>query len=139
VSAKTLSQLSLDVDTKVQELADSGGGLMIISRFRSRRSHDVQIPEGGTVRLTGWGVRLPGVGVKLGSWMSRRRRCTRGTGCATRRCGIERRWKDSAAGQSQLAGEAEGSRDVGTHATVGAVLTTYGRVGTVRWPGSGKQ
>ena len=31
-----------------------------------------------------------------------------------------------AAGQSQLAGEAGGSRDVGTHATVGAAPTTYG-------------
>jgi hypothetical protein len=40
--------------------------------------------------------------------------------------GIEWRCKDFTAGQSQLAGEAGGSRDVGTHATVGAALTTYG-------------
>jgi len=46
--------------------------------------------------------------------------------CATRRCGIEWRWKDSTAGQSQLPGEAEGSRGVGTHAAAGAALTTYG-------------
>ena len=40
--------------------------------------------------------------------------------------GIEWRCKDFTAGQSQLAGEAGGSRDVGTHAMVGAALTTYG-------------
>jgi hypothetical protein len=40
--------------------------------------------------------------------------------------GIEWRCKDFTAGQSQLTGEAGGSRDVGTHATVGAALTTYG-------------
>src|SRR6266436_10171414 len=34
--------------------------------------------------------------------------------CATRRCMTEWRWKDSTAGQSQLAGEAEGSRNAGT-------------------------
>ena len=40
--------------------------------------------------------------------------------------GIEWRCKDFTAGQSQLAGEAGSSRDVGTHATVGAAPTTYG-------------
>jgi hypothetical protein len=40
--------------------------------------------------------------------------------------GIEWRCNDFTAGQSQLAGEAGGSRDVGTHAMVGAALTTYG-------------
>ena len=40
--------------------------------------------------------------------------------------GIEWRCNDFTAGQSQLAGEAGGSRGVGTHATVGAALTTYG-------------
>ena len=53
--------------------------------------------------------------------------------------GIEWRWKDFTAGQSQLIGEAGGSRDVGTHVTVGAALTTTGRVGTARRPGSGKR
>ena len=40
--------------------------------------------------------------------------------------GIEWRCKDFTAGQSQLTGEAGGSQDVGTHAMVGAALTTYG-------------
>ena len=40
--------------------------------------------------------------------------------------GIEWRCNDFTAGQSQLTGEAGGSRDVGTHAMVGAALTTYG-------------
>ena len=40
--------------------------------------------------------------------------------------GIEWRCNDFTAGQSQLAGEAGSSRDVGTHATVGAAPTTYG-------------
>jgi len=40
--------------------------------------------------------------------------------CATRRYGIEWRWKDSTAGQSQLIGEAEGSRGVGTHVAAGS-------------------
>jgi hypothetical protein len=40
--------------------------------------------------------------------------------CATRRYGIEWRWKDSTAGQSQLASEAEGSRCVGTLAAAGS-------------------
>ena len=39
---------------------------------------------------------------------------------------IEWRCKDFTAGQSQMTGEAGGNRDVGTHATVGAALTTYG-------------
>ena len=57
--------------------------------------------------------------------------------CATRRCMTEWRWKDSTAGQSQLAGEAEGSRNAGTRGTVGAALTTTGQVGIIRRPGSG--
>lgn len=57
--------------------------------------------------------------------------------CATRRCVTEWRWKDSTAGQSQLAGEAEGSRNAGTRGTAGAALTTTGQVGIIRWPGSG--
>jgi hypothetical protein len=40
--------------------------------------------------------------------------------------GIEWRCEDFTAGQSQLTGEAGGSRDVGTHAMVGAAPTTYG-------------
>jgi hypothetical protein len=40
--------------------------------------------------------------------------------------GIEWRCKDFTAGQSQLTGEAGGNQDVGTHAMVGAALTTYG-------------
>ena len=40
--------------------------------------------------------------------------------------GIEWRCEDFTAGQSQLTGEAGGSQDVGTHAMVGAALTTYG-------------
>ncbi len=59
--------------------------------------------------------------------------------CATRRCTIEWGWKDSTAGQSQLAGEAEGSRNAGTRGTVEAALTTTGQVGIIRRPGSGKQ
>ena len=57
--------------------------------------------------------------------------------CATRRCMTEWRWKDSTAGQSQLAGEAEGSRNAGTRGMAGAALTTTGRVGIIRRPGSG--
>ena len=49
----------------------------------------------------------------------------------------EWRWKDSTAGQSQLAGEAEGSRNAGTRGMAGAALTTTGRVGIIRRPGSG--
>ena len=44
---------------------------------------------------------------------------------------------DSTAGQSQLAGEAEGSRNAGTRGTAGAALTMTGRVGIIRRPGSG--
>ena len=40
--------------------------------------------------------------------------------------GIEWRCEDFTAGQSQLTGEAGASQDVGTHAMVGAALTTYG-------------
>jgi hypothetical protein len=40
--------------------------------------------------------------------------------------GIEWRCEDFTAGQSQLIGEAGGSCGVGTHAMVGAALTTYG-------------
>jgi len=57
--------------------------------------------------------------------------------CATRRYVTEWRWKDSTAGQSQLAGEAEGSRNAGTRAMAGAALTTTGQVGIIRRPGSG--
>jgi putative transposase len=57
--------------------------------------------------------------------------------CATRRCMTEWRWKDSTAGQSQLAGEAEGSRNAGTRGMAGAALTKTGRVGIIRRPGSG--
>jgi putative transposase len=57
--------------------------------------------------------------------------------CATRRCMTEWRWKDSTAGQSQLAGEAEGSRNAGTREMAGAALTTTGQVGIIRRPGSG--
>jgi putative transposase len=57
--------------------------------------------------------------------------------CATRRCVTEWGWKDSTAGQSQLAGEAEGSRNAGTRGMAGAALTTTGRVGIIRRPGSG--
>ena len=57
--------------------------------------------------------------------------------CATRRCVTEWRWKDSTAGQSQLAGEAEGSRNAGTRGMAGAALTTTGQVGIIRRPGSG--
>ncbi len=46
-------------------------------------------------------------------------------------------WKDSTAGQSQLAGEAEGSRNAGTRGTVGAALTMTGRVGIIRRRGPG--
>jgi hypothetical protein len=49
--------------------------------------------------------------------------------CATRRCVTEWRWKDSTAGQSQLAGEAEGSRNAGTRGMAGAALTTTGQAG----------
>ena len=54
--------------------------------------------------------------------------------CATRRCVTEWRWKDSAAGQSQLAGEAEGSRNAGTRGMAGAALTTTGQAGIIRRP-----
>jgi hypothetical protein len=57
--------------------------------------------------------------------------------CATRRYVTEWRWKDSTAGQSQLAGEAEGSRNAGTRGMAGAALTTTGQVGIIRRPGSG--
>ena len=57
--------------------------------------------------------------------------------CATRRCMTEWRWKDSTAGQSQLAGEAEGSRNAGTRGMAGAALTTTGQAGIIRRPGSG--
>ena len=51
----------------------------------------------------------------------------------------ERSCKGSAAGLSQQAGEAEDSPILETQGRVGAVLTTTGRVGTARRPGSGKQ
>jgi RNA-directed DNA polymerase len=51
----------------------------------------------------------------------------------------ERSCKGSAAGLSQQAGEAEDSPILETRGRVGAVLTTTGRVGTARRPGSGKQ
>ncbi len=51
----------------------------------------------------------------------------------------ERRCKGSAAGLSQQAGEAEDSPILETQGRVGAVLTTTGRAGTARRPGSGKQ
>jgi hypothetical protein len=44
-------------------------------------------------------------------------------------------WKDSTAGVSQQAGEAEGSLVRETPDRVGAALTTTGRVGTARRPG----
>jgi hypothetical protein len=47
--------------------------------------------------------------------------------------------KDSAVGLSQQAGEAEDSPILETQGRVGAVLTTTGRAGTARRPGSGKQ
>jgi hypothetical protein len=47
--------------------------------------------------------------------------------------------KGPAAGLSQQFGEAEGSLTVETHGRVGAALTTTGRAGTARRPGSGKQ
>ncbi len=50
-----------------------------------------------------------------------------------------RGWKTPAAGLSQQAGEAEGSRSVEMHGEVGAALTTTGRAGTSRRRGSGKQ
>jgi hypothetical protein len=51
----------------------------------------------------------------------------------------ERRGKGSAADLSQQAGEAEDSPILETQGRVGAVLTTTGRAGTARRPGSGKQ
>ena len=51
----------------------------------------------------------------------------------------ERSCKGSAAGLSQQAGEAEDSPILETQGRVGAVLTTTGRAGTARRPGSGKQ
>ena len=51
----------------------------------------------------------------------------------------ERRCKGSAADLSQQAGEAEDSPILETQGRVGAVLTTTGRAGTARRPGSGKQ
>src|SRR5215211_8206920 len=51
----------------------------------------------------------------------------------------ERSCKGSAADLSQQAGEAEDSPILETQGRVGAVLTTTGRVGTARRPGSGKQ
>ena len=47
--------------------------------------------------------------------------------------------KGPATGLSQQSGEAEGSLTVEAHGRVGAALTTTGRVGTARRPGSGKQ
>ena len=47
--------------------------------------------------------------------------------------------KGPATGLSQQSGEAEGSLTVETHGRAGAALTTTGRVGTARRPGSGKQ
>ena len=51
----------------------------------------------------------------------------------------ERSCKGSAAGLSQQADEAEDSPILETQGRVGAVLTTTGRAGTARRPGSGKQ
>ena len=50
-----------------------------------------------------------------------------------------RRWKGSAAGLSQQAGEAEGSRILEAQDEVGAALTTPGHAGTARQRGSGKR
>ena len=50
-----------------------------------------------------------------------------------------RRWKDSACGLSQQAVEAGGSLIREAPGRVGAALTTTGRVGTARRPGSGKR
>jgi hypothetical protein len=47
--------------------------------------------------------------------------------------------KGPATGLSQQSGEAEGSLTVEAHGRAGAALTTTGRVGTARRPGSGKQ
>jgi hypothetical protein len=52
--------------------------------------------------------------------------------CATRRRGIERRWKGSASGLSQQPAEAEGSLNLEAQGRVGAALTTARRVGTAR-------
>ena len=80
------------------------------------------------------GVLWPGPGrprrcVHLG----RRHRAPRGAICTGWR------WKDSAAGLSQQAGEAEGSLIREAPGRVEAALTTTGRVGTARRPGSGKR
>jgi hypothetical protein len=48
-------------------------------------------------------------------------------------------WKDTAAGPSQRAGEAEGSSIPGMRRRAEAALTTPGRASTARWPGSGKR
>jgi len=58
-----------------------------------------------------------------------------GSSCATRRRITGWRWKDSIAGLSQQAGEAEGSLSRETPGRVGAALTTTGRVGTARRSG----
>ncbi len=61
------------------------------------------------------------------------------TTCATRRYHDRAGMEGPAAGLSQQAGEAEGSLTVETRGRVGAALTTTGRAGTARRPGSGKQ
>jgi hypothetical protein len=58
-----------------------------------------------------------------------------GTSCATRRRITGRRWKGSAAGLSQQAGQAESSLIRETPGRAGAALTTRGRAGTARRPG----
>ena len=59
--------------------------------------------------------------------------------CATRRCGSERRWKDSVAGLSWQVGEVGGSLIRETPGRVGAAVTKSGRSWTTGRVGPGER
>jgi hypothetical protein len=75
---------------------------------------------------------LPGVPPGRGGLSDRR-------WCATRRCGFEWRWEDSAAGLLWQVGEAGGSLTRGTSGRAGAAATRSSRSSTAGWAGLGER